>query len=189
MSERDQVTKERILAAALAILVEEDDPDRITVRQITERAGVAVSAINYHFQSKENLLYTAVGQLINDVAAPWYQTVSHTDMDPVTRLKRLVRESFPVVTRYRKLATMALTQGLLRGDLTAHTLVIPLVRDFLGPGVSELQLRLTAYQLITTLQTAFIQADAFRRFAGVNLFDEAQRDAVIDLLVDNVMKK
>jgi AcrR family transcriptional regulator len=48
-------TKDRILNVAEELFGEEG-VDRVSVRDVTERAGVNVAAINYHFGSKEELI-------------------------------------------------------------------------------------------------------------------------------------
>lgn len=77
MSDKDVAADERIIRTAMEILVEEEEPERITVRQIAQRAGVAVGAINYHFQSKEDLLSEAVGRIFDDAATILYRPFQH----------------------------------------------------------------------------------------------------------------
>jgi AcrR family transcriptional regulator len=47
-------TREKLLAAAEELFLEKGY-DGVSVRDVTERAGVNVAAINYHFQGKQNL--------------------------------------------------------------------------------------------------------------------------------------
>lgn len=184
MSGTDRATRERILAAAMELLQAEADPDRITVRQLAEAAGVAVGAINYHFRSKENLLNLAVGRLMGEVAAAWYQPLASPEADPVTRLRNLLKESGRIAFRYRKLAAISASYELMSGNLDVPGLILPLLRQILGDRKSELELRLMAFQLIVTAQVALLRADAFKRYSGVDLTVEADREALIDRLVD-----
>ncbi|MGL4773189.1 MAG: TetR/AcrR family transcriptional regulator [Clostridium sp.] len=46
-------SKERILKAAIELMTEKGE---ITIREVTERAGVNVASINYYFGNKNNLL-------------------------------------------------------------------------------------------------------------------------------------
>lgn len=186
--DKDVAAKERILAAAIEFLKREEDPDRITVRQIAEQAGVAVGAINYHFQSKENLLNLAVGRIMDEVVAPWYQTSLHSDVDPVIRLRQLLKESGRIAFRYRNLMVMSVTYELMKGNLDVPVLILPLVREIFGHQKSELELRLLAFQLIVTTQVAFLRADTFRRYAGVDLSVESERETVVNLLVDHLVE-
>jgi len=184
MGAKDVTTKERILAAAVKILKAKEDPHEVTIRQLAEEAGVAVGAINYHFQNKENLLRLAVGRIMEEVAAAWYLPFLSPDVDPVTRLRNLVKESGRIAFRYRKLATISTTHELMTGDLDVPVLVLPLLREIFGDKKKELDLRLLAFQLIVTAQVAFLRADVFKRYSGVDLSVEAEREALIDRLID-----
>jgi len=77
MHVNDFETKERLIQTTIDLLEDVDEVNDITVRQIAERAGVGIGSINYHFQSKDNLLNEAVMQVVGDVAASWYQPFQH----------------------------------------------------------------------------------------------------------------
>lgn len=55
-------TQERILAAALAVFTEHG-LEAATLRQITERAGVNLAAVSYHFGSKDSLVRRTLERL------------------------------------------------------------------------------------------------------------------------------
>ncbi|WP_372056661.1 TetR family transcriptional regulator [Tistrella mobilis] len=57
-----ELTTARILEVTERLMATMDDPDRITVRRIAAAAGVAVSAINYHFGSREALMVAAMAR-------------------------------------------------------------------------------------------------------------------------------
>ena len=181
--------KERILTATIDILNEEASPEKITVRQIAERAGVSIGAINYHFQSKDNLLNEAVGRIIGDVAASWYQPFQPLDVDPLTRLRKLFKESAKIIVRYPKFVELTFSHALLHDDFGVPMLIVPLLREILGPNRSELELRLLAFELVVSMQVAVLRSEAFRRYSGIDLHDEVQREAALDILIDNIMVK
>lgn len=189
MGERDQESRQRILAATIDILNEIDDPARITVRQIAERAGVGIGAINYHFQSKDNLVIQAVNHIVEGAAANWYEPLQHTDVDAVTRLKRLIKDTASAVARYDKFMRITISYGLLQGEMDTSALILPLLREIVGGDMSESELRVLAFQLIIPTQVAYLRADAFKGFTGVDLYDESQRDAMLDLMVDHLIRK
>ena len=65
--EDEKQARNRIIKAAIELLDEHSDPARITVRQIAERAGVGTGLINYHFQTKDNLLQEAVSSVTGNL--------------------------------------------------------------------------------------------------------------------------
>ena len=56
MDHTDLDAKTKIIHATKDFLDQGVDPDKITVRKIAEQAGVGVGLINYHFQTRDNLL-------------------------------------------------------------------------------------------------------------------------------------
>lgn len=188
MGDTDLAARERILAAAILLLKAGAEPERLTVRRLAEEAGVAVGAINYYFQNKGNLLNLAVGQIMSETAALWYQPARGADADPVTRLRNLIKETGRIAMQYRRLSTVAATYELLNGDFNVPVLVQPLLREIFGTEKTELEVRLLAFQLIVATQVALLRAEAFQKYAGVNLVDEAEREKMIDLLVDHLVR-
>lgn len=179
--------KERILRAAMALLEETDNVEDITVRDIADRANVGIGSINYHFRSKDFLLNEAVGQLMGDQAARWHQSVDDQDPDAVERLKMLLKDTANVAFRYPKLSHIAISHALLQGNMEPVQLILPLLREIIGKSKDEVEIRLIAFQLITVTQVTFLRADAFRLYSGVNIFDEKQRNNMVDLLVDRAV--
>lgn len=187
MNEKDQATPERILAAAVTLLKIAPSPERVTVRDIAQQAGVAIGAINYHFQTKENLFNQAVASIMDESAAGWQQEIQHPHVDAVTRLRRLLKERARAAYRYRKLAAIATEFELLNGSMDDQHLVLPLLRRIFGSRKTELELRLVAFQLMVTFQVAFLRTEGFKRYAGVDLAAESQREVMIDMLIDQIV--
>lgn len=52
MTKKEQDARERIISSAIEILYEVSDIEKITVRQIAERANVGIGTINYHLIQK-----------------------------------------------------------------------------------------------------------------------------------------
>jgi AcrR family transcriptional regulator len=189
MNDKDLETKERLIQVTIELLDQVDDVNDITVRQIAERAEVGIGSINYHFQSKDNLLNEAVMRVVGDVAASWYQPFQHQEVDPVTRLRQLFKESSKIVALYPKLSQVSVSHALLQSDFDVASLIIPLLREIFGERKTETELRLISFQLVVSTQVAYMRADAFRRYSGIDVFDDMEREAVIDILVDNLINK
>lgn len=187
MTAEELETKERLLQAASELIGDAARPNKITARQIAERAQVSLGSINYYFQSKDNLLYEAVLQLMGEAAANWYEPFHHPDVAPITRLRQLLKESARVSVGFPKFAQIAMSHALLEDEFGVPALLLPLLREIFGNQKNEIEIRLIAFQLIIPLQVAMLRPDAFRRYSGVNIFDENQLDASLDRMLDNFL--
>jgi AcrR family transcriptional regulator len=187
MDEKGLEAKERILQRTMEMLNGVEDVDTITMRQIAERAQVGIGLINYHFQSKDNLFNEAVGRLMGDQAARWYEPFDREEVDPVSRLKMLLIETANIAFRYEKLSHITVSHALLQGNMEPAQLILPLLRDIFGGTKDETELRLIAFQLITTMQVIFLRASAFRLYSGIDIYDEVQRNRSIETIVANII--
>ncbi len=179
--------RERILQAALELLSEEADPDRITTRQIAERARVGIGLINYHFQSKDNLLQLAVARVAGDIADVWQQLLDPSIPDPLERLKSMLKANAKAALDNYKFARIAISYDLLHGNMEVPQVLLPVLREIYGRGKDEQDLKVIALMLVATMQLIFIRHAVFRKYAGVDVFNAAQRDRWIDLMLENLI--
>lgn len=186
MSDTD--VKERILNATLSILQETAEPSRITVRQIAERAGVSVGSINYNFGSKDTLISDAVWMMIGSSASNWYTLDTSPDVDPVTRLRQMFKDGIGVAFQYRKNMQIGVLHVIETGNMQAKTLILPLLREIVGADKSDIELRMLAFQLVATIELAFLNIDQLGEFLGVDTSNEATFSTLIDIAIDNLIR-
>jgi len=182
-------TKERLMQAAIQLLSEEQDSRKITARRLTERAGVSLGSINYHFQSKDKLLYEAVGRMTYEVAESWLKPVQGFEGDPGGALKMLLKETSRMMARYARLAKITVSSILKEGNFEVPLIIVPLLRNIYTGEKSEQELRLIAFQLVIPMQVALLHDRAFHLYSGYNLYDDRQRDQWIELQVKNLIKQ
>lgn len=184
-------TREKLIQAAQTLLQErEGDPGRITAREITERAGVGLGSINYHFPSKDHLLNEAVVELINRTAEPWLTPAALPEEESLPareQLERLLQDTARVAARFPRLARLPIGHTLREGSFSVQDLIVPLLREIFPEGTPDLKLKLTALQLITPMQFGFLHADGLRSYAGVDIANPAQREQMIRTMIKNVL--
>src|ERR1700722_17445986 len=81
-------TRDKILGAAGEVFAEQGF-EGATIRAITERAGVNVAAVNYHFRDKADL-YTLVVLDACSVRAAWRDAMAEASESPEERLRCLI---------------------------------------------------------------------------------------------------
>lgn len=189
MDPQERSTREKLIQATQQLLQEESDPESITARQITSRAGVGLGAINYHFSSKDHLLNEAVLELINQTAAPWLTAAAHQELSPRRQLRQLLLETARVASRFPKISRLPIAHTLREGSFSVPEMVVPLLREIFPGDTRDLELKLIALQLITPMQFGFLHAEAFQRYAGVDVRDPTQQEQLIEGMINILIPK
>ncbi len=174
--------REKIYRAAGALLDEAGDPDRISTRQIAGRAGVGTGLINYHFQSKDKLLHAVISDRMSAMALELQSGRPAGPADPLERLESMLISLSDYTIRYEKSMQAAISFELQQGKVQTPLYIVPLLMDIF-PERDEMLLRMSAFQLITTLQAVALRPSAFADYAGVNMRDKVQRDRFIRTLI------
>lgn len=103
-------------------------------------------------------------------------------------LRQLMKETADIAVRHRKLTAISISHELLSGEMTVPALLLPLLHEIAGGRKSDWELRLLAFQFVTAMQVALLRAETFKRYSGVDPFVASEREAVIDFLVDHLVR-
>ena len=175
--------KRRLLEAAASLLQECGDPERITTRQITERAGTALGLVNYHFGSRSNLMAQAIETRMGQLAQGMLGTPGE-GASPKEQLTQMLCGLVDFGAEYLPLMQTSVRHILATGAVDAQMTLLPLLRAHFGPKRAESSIRLIAHQMVSVLQLAAVHPDAFKLFTGYDLMDRAQRNQAITTIVD-----
>jgi AcrR family transcriptional regulator len=94
-----------------------------TLARVSDRAGLSRGIVNFHFESKENLLIATLQHLADEYAANWSDAVNRAGPAPQDRLQALVRADFNrTVNTRRKLAAWCAFWGEARSRPTYNAL-------------------------------------------------------------------
>lgn len=185
-----QDTKQAILQATIRLLEAPDSRLMDTpVRDICKAAGTSVSQINYHFQTKENLIAQCVQVMIGDTIQKFGE-VSAAVKRPtiVEKLKRLLEINLDFLFKNENISRISILtdhQNPGDDDNTAQTIraYLPLVVGALAErGLRRDPLMVTS-TMIFGLQVAFLRAERIRKETGVDLrFENDARQWLSDYM-------
>jgi AcrR family transcriptional regulator len=181
----DQDSRQSILDTAKTLLDEAADIDKITVRQIAERAGVGIGLINYHFKSRDNLLRIAIGDTMSQTIYAMDDQDSYSGLEPSAKLKEMLKELYTFGGRNEKLMRFVLAHELATGNMQAPLLLIPLLREIFQHQKNDMQLRIIALQILYPIQITALHPSAFHLYSGIQLTSPEERNRFIDVLIDN----
>ncbi len=179
--------KERILETVVSLLKEKKDISKITNRQIASLSGVNSALINYYFQSKENLLNTAVGICMGNVFKEIIENAEKDDVDPILRLKNMIKAIAEVGFNNYSLTEITVATEMKDGCLTTNKMILPILREIFGNSKTEFELKLIACQLLIPVQTIFLHAGTYKNYLLCDLFDDENRNELLDKMLDNLL--
>lgn len=187
MTTNEKDARQIIIQAAKDLMNESNDIEKITVRQIAEKAKVGIGLINYHFKSKDNLLSIAIGDVMTDTIYQFMHTNRNDKLDPISKLKMLVKELYSLAGNSDKILRFILTREVMDGDLKTALHLVPLLKEIYGEDAQDMRLRILALQILHPIQVTGLNTEAFHMYSGIDLYNMKQRNEFIDILVDNVI--
>ncbi len=188
MNQHHMEAKEKLLQATLEILDEGVDPDKITTRDIAKRAGVNSALVNYHFQSKDNLIEQAIGVKMIGIADQMYDPKNSHD-SPVEKLKRMMKKNAELAIRYHFLMKKAISFELKNGSYATVQTILPVVKEIFQGQKTEQELQLIALQCLVPLQTMFVHREIYQKIWGWDLSCIENVYHVIDVYIENLLPK
>lgn len=187
----DILAKERIIEAASQLIREQGGAEGLTVRDVAARAGVGVGLINYHFQTKDNLINQCIQRIVGKIIEQFEPLYKSLEMAPIEKLRYLVKQNVAFLINYPGFSRTSIVTDLISpggNDNSVQTLRAyePVIRELCGNKLSENDIRVLLHTLISSLQAAFLRKDVLKQLTGFDLAVESQRDAFVDMAIDNL---
>ncbi|MEG0382605.1 MAG: TetR/AcrR family transcriptional regulator [Christensenella sp.] len=183
-------TKDLIINTTIKLIQNADrDPEQITIRNISKEAGIAVSQINYHFSSKENLIAICVQRMIRDVISLFDDNLKQVnDLSSFEKLKHMVNLTFSFLYENENLSRISILTDYQRGALGDNTSLtlkayFPLIENV----CRERQIpnaQLAAESILLTLQGAFLRSDILKDELHTDLRNSQQRAEFVNSVLE-----
>lgn len=185
--------KEKIVDSTIELLGECETVEKVTVRDIAQRAGVGVGLINYHFQTKENLVNICVQRIIGDVISKFDQLSKNLNMEPLEKLRSLAKRNCSFLVQNKGISRISILSDIENGNLTDNTsrtvrAYLPIVRTVCSEKKSNKEIYLVTSIMISAFQSAFMRVNVFMEGLELDFYEMHQRDLIVDMIIDNVIK-
>lgn len=184
--------KERIIRSTIELIEQgSGDIGEITTRMIAEKAGIGISLIHYHFQTKDRLVELCVQRIITGVIEDFRPSVAAAD-SPLARITAVAQQvadflaSNPAISRISILGDLA--QPALR-DNTALTMA-GFAAAWQGgkrngePGAPDV--KTAVFALTALIQSAFLRKELSRELFGYDMENKEERDRFIGWIADRL---
>src|SRR6056297_2134395 len=160
-------TKEKIIKETIQIMKKEKDFEKITMRNIAKKADVAVSMLNYHFQTKENLINRAVESYISDVIKNSEDRHREMELTSKQRMRSGINDAADFMANNPGVSRVSILSDLKKGsikDNSSHIFqsIYKQLKEYVNGQKDELTLKILAQQQLAILQKIFLRAEIFK---------------------------
>ncbi|MBQ3524464.1 MAG: TetR/AcrR family transcriptional regulator [Clostridia bacterium] len=186
--------KEAIINATIKLIEQSDgNMHTITARAIADKSEVALGLINYHFESKENLIAICIQRIINKILmnfAP--DKIDYTKDDGLTDKERLIsfaQQTYDFLFDNYSIIKISILSDFKDYKSKCNSVYTQMgFRFALRSNISESKKQLIAFSLISIMQNAFLCGENSKAITGYNLTDKTERDLFISDTVSMLME-
>ncbi len=172
------------------------DVDKVTIRDITQRSGVSVGLINYHFGNKDNLISICVDRIISNVVQSFKPNLEiGKDIDPFEagkfRLINAASQVFDFFFKYPSISRISIISD--HTYLTSKTNTYFSIEGFsniIGNAIEDKNKKeLISFTLASSMQVTFLKALEDKIFLDYDFSKQEDRHRYIKDLVNQLMRE
>ena len=196
MKDREVQVKKKIIRTTFDLLMEYD-AEEITTRKIAKAAGVSVSAINYHFQTKNNLIEIAIRDTIGDIVGMMKELYKSIEGSPYSRLLVAVKETCNFIAKMPRVSRISIFSDLMSGygedniKRSSDVLRYILKEVFNGEEfrqITDSDINILIYQIVGAIDFAFLRSKQIKAETGLDFFNDADRNYYVVSILNNLIK-
>lgn len=191
-----QNIKEDILRETIRLIREKgSDPAKITIREICSRVGVGAGLINYHFQTKDNLIAQCVQRMIETVISQTGEVYrALPDVSPEEKLRIMAKYTCSFLAENENLSRISILTDFTfpkATDNTAQTAkaFAPLIKQSLPGAVSNQEVMRRTMKMVLTLQAFFLRGTVLKGETELDFDQKEQREQIVDMVIDSCLKE
>jgi len=184
--------KERLIDVTIKMICQGKKPSEITVKDITEKSELGNGMVNYHFQSKDNLIRLAVKKVMTCATKSLSEKMrAKEDESPIKRLTIILKEVVNFIADNSEISKIAILDDLENNQGTAHLLSSEesynkCLKDIYGDNMHKLWIK--NYLIAGYINYVFLKAEKIKNETGFDFYNKEDREKAIENLVDELLK-
>lgn len=186
-----ETTKQRMIKATKELICQGKKPSEITVADITEKANVGNGMVNYHFQSKDNLMREAVRDVTACANRVLTEKIRPFATAPVEqRLAIILKEVLDFFSHNAEISKIAIIDNLENDEGIPHLLSeVTVFNDCLNELYENETRRrwMKNYIIVGFFDYIFLKAKLIKKETGFDFFNKLDRDAAVDNFVSDLI--
>ncbi len=192
MGKNKDTVRERIIQTTTQLIIENNEIKDITIREIAAKSKVGVGSINYHFQTKENLIDICILRIISQFINEIEKLYENLDLNPIDKLRYVFKTMSSFLVQNPSISKTSMILDLNTATLNDNThqasnLHFKALKDFYGEQKNDYEIFVILHIIMSSIQVAFLRNNTIKADAGLDFFDEDQRDYFIDNLIDRII--
>jgi len=190
MGESD--AKERLIDVTIKMICKGKKPSEITVKEITENAELGNGMVNYHFQSKDNLIRLAVKKVMTCATKSLSEKMKvKEEKSPSKRLTIILKEVINFIADNSEISKIAILDDLENNQGTAHLLSSEesynkCLKDLYGDNMHKIWIK--NYLIAGYINYIFLKAENIKNEMGFDFYNKEDREKAIENLIDELVK-
>lgn len=177
--------RDKIIGTTIELIKKYGDTDLITVREIATEAGVGIGLVNYHFQTKDNLINICIMELIGQSIFQLQSVPQDEKVKPIEMFIGLCKGIANFMAQNPGLSMISVKKDLTApnpGDNMSQLsqMLFPFIKEVYGGKKDDKELNILLQLLISSISVAFLRNSVAGMTLGIDFMDQAQRDLFIE---------
>lgn len=180
--------REKIIAVTMELMKESmGDINQITTRTISERANVGVGLINYHFQTKDNLINICVQRFISKSIEDF-----RPNIDPHAKTSEKLKQSISGVNKFlidnESVSKISIIQDHINPEMDDNTMrsVRGINNSLMNYSADANEKNILVFALVSFIQNLFLRKELCKDLFGFDYDNDDERNRVLTLIIERL---
>lgn len=187
---KSEKIKEKIIDVTTEMIINCNGTiEEISTRAIADKADTSPASINYHFQTKDNLISICIQRFIQGVVSSFKPDGNETDY--IKRFKKTVKSVLDFLYENDSISRISILDDMRNPSINDNT--INTIKGF-NNGLKEWDIPqnekiIMAFIITSVIQSLFLRRHTAIDLLGIDLNSKSSRDDFIDYLIDRLIRE
>lgn len=192
MTKREKQIQESIIEVTTELIKKYGDTNMITIREIAASAKVGVAMINYHFQTKENLINQCIMKMIQSTIEQMSLYSQNADMPAIDKIRELGKGIATFMVANPGFSKISMTNDIISASISDNSaqiiqMLFPLVREIYGDKKTDQELYFMLHMLVSSIVLGFLRKDVLKQLINFDFTDTKQRDEFVECSINQIL--
>lgn len=194
MAKQETQIREKIIDVTIGLIKKYGDTSMITIRGIASEAGVGVAMINYHFQTKDNLINLCLLKTISQTLEHFESINQSSEMKAIDKIRELGKGIATFMIINPGVSRISITNDIVSANLNDNSvqvtkMLFPIIKEIYGDKKNDQELLILLHMLISSIEVGFLRKDVIKETIGLDFTNTEQRDKFIEFCINQIISE